>query len=42
MLFYSFIESAKLVGVEPRTYLGEVARRAIRSPRAVTLARNLT
>ena len=41
-LFYSLIESAKLCGVEPRAYLGEAARRAIRSPGAVTLARDLT
>ncbi len=40
-LFYSLIESAKLAGVEPRAYLGEAARRAIRSPGAVTLARVL-
>ncbi len=40
-LFYSLIESAKLARVEPRAYLGEVARRAIRSPGAVTLARDL-
>ena len=32
---------AKLARVEPRAYLGEVARRAIRSPGAVTLARDL-
>ncbi len=38
--FYSLIESAKLAGVEPRAYLGEASRRAIRSPGAVTLARN--
>ena len=31
-LFYSLIESAKLAGVEPRAYLGEAARRAIRNP----------
>ena len=40
-LFYSLIESAKLCGVEPRAYLSETARRAIRSPGAVTLARDL-
>ncbi len=38
-LFYSLIESAKLAGVEPRAYLGEAARRAIRNPGTVTLAR---
>ncbi len=32
-LFYSLIESAKLCGVEPRAYLRETARRAIRLPR---------
>ena len=31
-LLYSLIESAKLAGVEPRAYLGEAARCAIRSP----------
>jgi transposase len=40
-LFYSLTESAKLCGVEPRAYLGGAARRAIRSPGAVTLARDL-
>jgi hypothetical protein len=40
-LFYSLIESAKLCGVEPRAYLGEAARRAIRDPGTVTLARDL-
>ena len=40
-LFCSLIESAKLCGVEPRAYLGEAAPRAIRSPGAVTLARDL-
>jgi hypothetical protein len=39
--FYSPIESAKLAGVEPRAYLGDATRRAIRSPGAVTLARDL-
>ncbi len=36
-LFYSLIESAKLAGVEPRAYLSEAARSAIRSPGTVTL-----
>jgi hypothetical protein len=40
-LFYSLIESAKLAGVEPRAYLGQAARRAIRNPGTVTLARDL-
>ena len=39
-LFYSLSESAKLAGVEPRAYLGEAARQAIRCPGAVTLARD--
>ena len=37
-MFYSLIESTKLARVEPRAYLGEAARRAIRNPGAVTLA----
>ncbi len=37
-LFYSLIESAKLAEVEPGACMGEAARRAIRSPRTVTLA----
>jgi transposase len=40
-LLYSLIESAKLAGMEPRAYLGEAARRAIRNPGAVTLVRDL-
>ncbi len=40
-LFYSLIESAKLAGVEPRAYLAEAARRAIRNSGTVTLARDL-
>lgn len=40
-LFYSLIESAKLCGVQPRTYLREATPRAIRYPRAATLARDL-
>jgi hypothetical protein len=40
-LFYSLIESAKLCGLEPRGYLGEAARRAIRKPGTVTLPRDL-
>ena len=40
-LFYLLIESAKLCGVEPRTYLREATLRAVRNPGAVTLARNL-
>ena len=37
-LSYSLIESAKLAEVEPGACMGEAARRAIRSPRTVTLA----
>jgi len=40
-LFYSLIESAKIVGVEPRAYLLEATRRAIREPGAVTLPNDL-
>ena len=40
-LLYSSIESAKRAGVEPRAYLGEAARRAIRSLGTVALARDL-
>jgi transposase len=40
-LFYSLIESAKLAGVDPRAYLGQAVRRAIRNPGTVTLARDL-
>ncbi len=40
-LFHSLIESAKLVAVEPRAYLGEAARRAIRNSGTVTLPRDL-
>ena len=40
-VFYSLIESAKLCGVEPRVYLRETTRRAVRNPGTVTLARDL-
>jgi hypothetical protein len=36
----SLIESAKLAGVEPRAYLAEAARRAIRNLGTVTLPRD--
>jgi hypothetical protein len=36
-LFYSLLESAKLVGVEPAAYLAEATRRAIATPGTVTL-----
>ncbi len=40
-LLYSLFQSAKLAGVEPRGYLGEACRLAIRSSGAVTLTRDL-
>lgn len=40
-LFYTLIESAKLVGVEPAAYLAEATRRAIATAGAVTLPRDL-
>jgi transposase len=40
-LLYSLIESARLVGVEPRAYLKEAAVRAIRNPGTITLATSL-
>ncbi len=40
-LFYSLLESARLVGVHPGAYLAEATRRAIASPGTVTLPRDL-
>lgn len=40
-LFYSLVESAKLVGVDPHAYLEEAARRALESPGTVTLPHQL-
>lgn len=40
-LFYSLLESAKLAGLEPAAYLAEATRRAIATPGAVTLPRDL-
>jgi transposase len=40
-LFYSLIESAKLVGVEPAAYLAEATQRAIANPGTVTLPSDL-
>ena len=40
-LFYSLIESAKLCGVEPRTYLREATLGAVRNPGTVTVPRDL-
>jgi hypothetical protein len=36
-LFYSLIETAKLCGVEPKSYLLHVTSRALDHPGAVTL-----
>jgi transposase len=40
-LFYTLIESAKLVGVDPAQYLAQATRHAIASPGVVTLPRDL-
>ena len=40
-MFDSLIESAKLCGAEPRAYLGEATRRAIRNAGTVSLPRDL-
>jgi len=40
-LFYSLIETAKLVGVEPGAYLLEATRRAVAEPGTVTLPHDL-
>jgi transposase len=40
-LFYSLIESTKLVGVDPHAYLAEAARRALESPGTITLPHQL-
>ncbi len=40
-LFYSLIESAKLAGVEPGSYLQEAAKRAIANPGTATLPHDL-
>jgi hypothetical protein len=39
-IFLALIASAKLCAVEPRAYLSEASRRAIRNPGAVTLPRD--
>jgi len=41
-LFYTLFESAKLAGVDPHAYVLEAAKRAIRTPGAVTLPHDLT
>jgi transposase len=40
-LFYTLIESAKLAGVNPKHYVREATRRAIATPGAVTLPREI-
>jgi transposase len=40
-IFYSLFESAKLVGVDPKAYVLEAARRACRKPGTVTLPHDL-
>ena len=40
-ILYSLTETAKLVGVNPRTYLHEAARRAILNPGTATLPHEL-
>jgi transposase len=40
-LFYSLLETAKLVGIEPAAYLAEATHRAIANPGTVTLPRDL-
>ncbi|HUK62171.1 MAG TPA: IS66 family transposase, partial [Dongiaceae bacterium] len=40
-LCYTLLESAKLAGIEPATYLAEATRRAIATPGTVTLPREL-
>lgn len=41
-IFYTLMETAKLSGVDPRTYLREAATRAILKPGTITLPSNLT
>jgi len=41
-LFYTLLETAKLSGVDPRTYLRQAAIRAINTPGTVTLPQDLT
>lgn len=40
-LFYSLLETAKLAGLEPASYLAQAARRAIANPGTVTLPHRL-
>lgn len=41
-LFYTLLETAKLSGIDPRTYLRQAAVRAIKTPGTVTLPQDLT
>jgi len=41
-LFYTMMETAKLSGIDARTYLREAATRAIKEPGAITLPSDLT
>jgi transposase len=40
-IFYSLLETAKLCGIEPATYLKAVVERALRDPGAVTMPEDL-
>ena len=40
-LYYSFVESAKLTGIDPVSYIQEAARRAIANPGTATLPHDL-
>ena len=40
-LYYSLVESAKLTGIDPVTYIEEAARRAIVTPGTATLPHDL-
>ena len=40
-LYYSLVESAKLTGIDPGTYIEEAVRRAIANPGTATLPRDL-
>jgi transposase len=41
-LFYTMLETAKLSGIDARTYLRQAATRAIEKPGTITLPSNLT
>ena len=40
-ILYSLLETAKLCGIEPATYLKAVVERALRDPGAVTMPEDL-